>query len=423
MDNQNEKQVQESSNTESAVNETPVEQSSSTEPVVEENAAPAIEEQAAQPEAAPAENSAEKTSSVGQFFGKVKDGIVKFFGKVKDGVVRLCGKIKDGICSLSKTQKTVILAVTITIAAALLVFGIFKICQNNAGGEYETDIQNTVTYNGAKYRKKNLVNFLVMGIDKNTEALSGSGYKNDGRADFLALVSIDVFNKSYTVLHLNRDTMTEINAYGVDGSLIGPETAQLALAHTYGDGGTKSCGYTQDAVSKLLNGIRIDYYLALNMPAVGILSEEVGGVPVTFDKDYTDIDPTYTSGATVTLNGQQALDFVRARQGVENGLNDARMARQQLYVEAFISQLVKTSADDSNFLASAFQSVTDYTVTNCSLNTCSRLFGYMSDYECKGNRGLEGTQSVNAENVAEFRVDGDKKDALIMEWFYNKVTE
>ncbi len=320
----------------------------------------------------------------------------------------------------SRMKKRVIFAILVTIAVIILVFCFFKLFHNDQGGYSNTDTQNTITYNGEKYRKKDVVNLLIMGIDSESESEDSGFYYNDGRADFLALVSVDVFTKSYTILHLNRDTITDVKVYGVRGEYIETRKEQLALAHTYGDGLAESCEYTEDAVSTLLDGIRIDYYLSLNMPAVGILNDEVDGVTLTFDKDYTTIDPTFEEGATVTLNGSQALAFVRSRKNADDGTNASRMERQMLYVDAFIKQLAEKSREDGAFLSNAFDKVTDYTVTDCSVNTFSRLFGYVHDYTCRANRGLEGEQRVG-EKYMEFHVNEEKKTELIMEWFYNKV--
>ncbi len=320
----------------------------------------------------------------------------------------------------SSTKKKIIIMTLVTILTLGAILGAFKLFGNKQGGFFETNIQNTVTYNGEKYRKKDLVNVLIMGIDKDKEVEDSGFYYNDGRADFLALVSVDVFTKGYTVLHLNRDTITDVNVYGVRGEYIETRKEQLALAHTYGDGLAQSCEYTEDAVSTLLNGIKIDYYLSLNMPAVGILNDEVGGVTLTLDRDYTDISPDYTSGATVTLNGTEALRFIRSRRNTADGTNVARMERQKLYVEAFITRLAEKANADDEFLNTAFEMVEEYSVTNCSINTFSRIFGYVSDYDCKANAGLEGEQKVG-EKYMEFYVNEDKKTQLIMEWFYKKV--
>ncbi len=317
-------------------------------------------------------------------------------------------------------KKQLIIMVSAVAAAVLLVVCVFNLFHKE-GGSYETNTQNYVTYNGEQYRKKDVVNLLIMGIDNETEAEDSGFYYNDGRADFLALVSVDVFTKSYKVLHLNRDTITDIKVYGVRGEYVETRQEQLALAHTYGDGLKESCEYTEDAVSTLLDGITIDYYLSLNIPALAILNDEAGGVPITFDRDYTDISQEFVKGSTVTLTGEQALKLVRSRKDVDDGTNVSRMQRQMLYVDAFITQIAKCAAEDGEFLTNAFEKIADYTVTDCSVSTFGRLFGYVSDYTCTANRGLDG-EAIKGETYMEFHVNEEKKTALIMEWFYNKVS-
>ncbi len=320
----------------------------------------------------------------------------------------------------SRMKKQLILMVFAVAAAVLLIVFVFNRFHRE-GGSYETNIQNTITYNGGQYRKKDVVNLLVMGIDSETEAGDSDFYYNDGRADFLALVSVDVFTKSYRVLHLNRDTITDVGIYGVRGEYVETRQEQLALAHTYGDGLQESCEHTEDAVSALLDGITIDYYLSLNIPALAILNDEAGGVPITFDSDYTDISPDFVEGSTVILSGEEALKLVRSRKDVDDGTNLSRMQRQMLYVDAFLTQIARKAAEDSEFLTNAFEKITDYTVTDCSVNTFSRLFGYVSDYTCAANRGLDG-EAIKGETYMEFYVDEEKKTELIMDWFYDKVS-
>ena len=65
------------------------------------------------------------------------------------------------------------------------------------------------------------------------------------------------------------------------------------------------------------------------MTAIRVLNDLVGGVSVTMEEDGTQIDPAFVKGATVRLSGSQAEAFVRARMGLENDTNLARMQRQR----------------------------------------------------------------------------------------------
>ncbi len=311
---------------------------------------------------------------------------------------------------------TIIASIFFGVIAVVSLFGMF----HEDGGSYETETQNTILYQGARYRKKDLVNLLVMGIDQGTEAQESEFYYNDGRADFLALVSVDVSTKSYTVLHINRDTITDVNVYGVRGEYVETRKEQIALAHTYGDGLSQSCGYMQDAVSSLLNGLQIDYYLSLTMPAVAIINDAVGGVSMTLNQDYTDIQPGFQKGEKVILTGEQALRFVRARKGVADETNVSRMERQMLYVEAMLTQLAEKVMAEEGFLEELFFEIEEYAITNCSVNTFSRIVGYVSDYRCIENRTLEG-EAKKGKLYMEYYVDEEKKEQLLIDWFYQKI--
>ena len=56
--------------------------------------------------------------------------------------------------------------------------------------------------------------------------------------------------------------MTPITILGVLGDRSGVRTAQVSLSHGFGDGGAQSCEFTVDAVSNLLLGTQIDFYIA-----------------------------------------------------------------------------------------------------------------------------------------------------------------
>ncbi|MCD8068331.1 MAG: LCP family protein [Lachnospiraceae bacterium] len=164
------------------------------------------------------------------------------------------------------------------------------------------DQRGVVYYNGqAYYEKENLETLLILGTDKYEETGAVSGTLNNEQADFIMLVVIDYDTNEITPLQLNRDTMTEIQILGVTGSGTGTFTGQLALAHTYGSGGSDSCINTKKAVSNLLYGVDIDHYLAMTMDAVALINDAIGGVTVTVPYDMTSIDSSFIEGEDSTL--------------------------------------------------------------------------------------------------------------------------
>ena len=61
----------------------------------------------------------------------------------------------------------------------------------------------------------------------------------------------------------------------------------------------------------------IDHYVALSMDAVPVINDAVGGVAVRCMDDLTAYDPSLTEGAEITLMGDQALYYVRARMNAD----------------------------------------------------------------------------------------------------------
>ena len=168
-----------------------------------------------------------------------------------------------------------------------------------------------ITYNGVTYTPKQRTEaYLLMGVDVSGPVKSTPGAYNGGQADAQFLLVLDNEAETWQMLRLNRDSMVDVPVLDLRGDVIGYERQQLALAHAYGDGTNNSCQNTVDAVSMLLGGAAIDGYAAL-MDGIAIVNDAIGGVTVTITSDFTAVDPTLVEGETITLNGQQAFEYVR----------------------------------------------------------------------------------------------------------------
>ncbi len=280
-----------------------------------------------------------------------------------------------------------------------------------------------ITYvNGQAYAlKEDLETVLLMGVDK-FEGDTPEGYLNNQQADFLLLLVMDESTQTCTPIQLNRDTMTEIQILGVTGEPAGTFTGQLALAHTYGSGQEDSCENQVLAVSNLLYGMEIDHYVSLTMDGVAILNDLVGGVTVEVLDDFSGIDDTLVQGETVTLYGQHALTYVRARGSLEDSTNLHRMERQRQYLAGLQEQVKKAAQSDSNFSLDALLQVNEYMVSDCTVNQLSDLINSMVTYEIEDIRTTQGEAQVGEEYM-EFTVDEDALQQLVLEVFYDAVDQ
>lgn len=327
------------------------------------------------------------------------------------------GKKRNDKRKLMRGLAVALLAVFLLTGAFLLL----ELWEKRQSIFPEQKTENTVyEYNGVEYVKnEDVESFLILGLDKFEDAINNDSYNNDQRADFLMLLVFDNSEKKFTAVHLNRDTMVNMNVLGVAGQKIGTVNKQLALAHTYGNGRDVSCRNTADAVSKLLNGVKVNHYLSITMDAVPILNDLLGGVEVTVLDDFSGIDDTLIKGETVTLHGDHALTYVRERYGLEDSSNSTRMVRQRQYMTAVYDKAMLEIENDDNFVIEASSKLADYIVSDRSVNQLQEIAKKLSQYKFTEIETLEG-ESVVKDGLMEFRPDADSIDKIVFELFYKK---
>lgn len=312
------------------------------------------------------------------------------------------------------------IGVMVGMVVILLVIGAVmteRLILKNDNTTIDTD---WVTVDGVRYRERRLTTFLIMGLDEFGPQDSSGSYQNSQQADFLMLVAFDHEDKSYSVLHLNRDTMTDVEVLDITGARTGhTRWEQLALAHTYGNGLEVSCLNTCRTVSRLLFGVSIDYYISLTMDAVAILNDGLGGVTLTMPRDYTAIDPAFTEGARVTLSGEQALRFVRARMTADDGTNLSRMERQRLYLNALLSLLSQPELATEETALKLWRSLSGTEsgrgamLTDATWTQIHGLTEDLTDYECRGIFVPQGEADYSGDYV-EFHVDREDLARLVV---------
>lgn len=276
----------------------------------------------------------------------------------------------------------------------------------------KTVVKDDVAY----FPRQDITTVLVMGIDRYGPVEESGFYQNPGAADMNMLLIFDEAHEICNVLHLNRDTMLEMPVLGIGGKYAGKAYGQLALSHTYGSGLEDSCENTCQTVSAFLNGIKIDYYVAMHMDAIAILNDAVDGVTVTVTEDFSLVDPAIGRGV-VTLKGEQAITYVRTRKDVGDQLNLSRIQRQEKYIDGFVDAFRREQEAEPEFIVDAYEAVAPYLVTDCSVNVISGMIDRYGDYQIGEVVTPEG-ENVLGKEYYEFYVDAEKLDALILRLFY-----
>ena len=311
----------------------------------------------------------------------------------------------------------VFFAVVLVLSMALFALDMWE--RRHSGFEGEPRPMETVRmYNGEEYvLKERVETLLVLGLDT-YESEAVDGFTNNKQADFLLLLVMDKDSGSCKAIHVNRDTMAQMDVLGVAGDRVGTVTKQIALAHTYGNGREVSCRNTANAVSALL-GVEIDHYVSVTMDAVPMFNDMVGGVTVEVMGDFSQVDPTLVQGQTVTLQGQQALTYVRARQGLDDPTNNQRMKRQKQYLEALYDRANQQMQADDGFVADAALALADHLVSDCSGNKLESTLSRFAEHRLDAVYSLQG-ETVEGTQYMEFYPDTASVDQAVIDCFYEK---
>jgi len=324
-----------------------------------------------------------------------------------------------------KKPGTKLKAVCVLLIAVAILLGLYRggrwleTRRNNPEprGNYQERKANeaTVTYDGTVYRqRKNLTSILLMGIDHD------SG-ETGGQADFLQLIVIDDTSRTLKRLSIDRDTMTPITVLGVLGNRSGVRTAQVSLSHGFGDGKEQSCELTAEAVSNLLLGMPVDFYLAMNLDGIAALNDMAGGVTVTLADDFSAQDPAMAQGATLTLHGDQAEIYVRSRRNVGVGTNEARMVRQEQYVAKLFAQLDTQMRSDQSFSGTMFDTLSPYLTTSIGRGRLINVVWLAKDYARQEKLSISGEHRVGSDGFMQFYADEASLYETVLDLFYEEV--
>lgn len=279
-----------------------------------------------------------------------------------------------------------------------------------------------------KYKEKiyayneDIMTFLIMGIDKNSDVKEVAEGTSGGQADALFLAVMNPHDKSINVIGINRNTMTDIDIYNEEGAYVNTITAQIAVQHGFGNGMEESCEYQKKAVQRLFYNLPIHGYAAVNMSAISAVNDAVGGVDVTVLEDLTKKDKSLKQGENVHLEGESAYWYVKYRDTNTFGSADMRLARQKQYLTAFIGAAKSAVKNNLSVALDLYQEITPQMVTDVSLDEVSYLAPILVDYSFNedGFRMPEG-ETVMGDEFEEFRIDEEALYELIIDVFYEEI--
>lgn len=198
----------------------------------------------------------------------------------------------------------------------------------------------------------NALNILVMGTDYRGDGnaqIAGEG--NEFHSDTTLLVHVAGDREHVEVVSIPRDSLVDIPACPLPGGGESRPRRNAMFNSAFAIGGGAGRDLTGAAACTILTvehntGVRITDHVVVMMNGVVGIVDAVGGVPMYLPEPvrgdhHVNLD---LPAGDVRLDGDQSINFLRARggrgMGLELGSDLARITRQQAFVDAMLREIL-----------------------------------------------------------------------------------
>jgi LCP family protein required for cell wall assembly len=259
-------------------------------------------------------------------------------------------------------------------AAGISAFDIYnKLNQDNivlpAGGE--VDLEGPI-------------NFLLIGSDTRDGQGEeyGEGEVTSELADVIILLHITKDRQDATVVSFPRDLLVSVpECPNPDGGVF-PAVERKQINSTISRGGVACTHLTIQE----LTGLEIPFLAMIDFNGVIEMSNAVGGVEVVIDKRISDdYSQFYIEAGTHSLQGKEALAFLRTRLGFGDGSDLGRISNQQMFLMSLFQKVKQDGVLNNPIalysLASAAARNMKLSESITEIETMVKLAGALSEVE------------------------------------------
>ncbi|MEV4881418.1 LCP family protein [Streptomyces cyaneofuscatus] len=229
------------------------------------------------------------------------------------------------------------------------------------------------------------LNILLIGSDARDTAANqklGGAKETFGSpplADVQMLLHLSADRSNLSVVSMPRDTMLKMpKCTAPDGEVFPASTVDVQTNQSLRRGGP---GCTV-ATWYELTGIRIDHFMMIDFAGVVSMADAIGGVPVCVTANIHSRGANGRGGSglkmeagTHSVQGEQALQWLRTRYGFEDGSDLARAKAQHQYMNSMVRQLRKgTKLTDPAKLMNLAEAATTALTVDKGLDTVKKLY-------------------------------------------------
>ncbi|MCL2136916.1 MAG: LCP family protein [Coriobacteriia bacterium] len=217
---------------------------------------------------------------------------------------------------------------------------------------------------------------LLLGVDSESEA-------SIPRSDTIILLHIDPAQKKIAMISIPRDTRVTIPGYGLDKinhAYHWGEQEHENFLYGYRDIDERGFSLSMKTVS-LFAGIDIACFAEVNFYGFVSLVDSLGGVTVDVPVPVNDPDagPAILSPGVQTLNGEEALTFVRTRK--YDSSDYQRQANQRTFLQALAKQVLSGSVDEIITSIENIASMTTSSLTVDQIINLALAFRGIQEYD------------------------------------------
>ena len=269
-------------------------------------------------------------------------------------VARHRGHAKPRSIGRTVAWMAALLVVLTAVPAAVAGFFVWRISSSFDGTSEEIVEAFPQEQSRPAEREDEAQTILLLGSDSRGDLDPDTAAEaHDGRSDVIMVVRIPADRQGIYVMSIMRDSWVEIPGFGMN---------KVNAAFSYG-----GIPLATQTIENLL-GTRIDHVATIDFDGFRGLTDALGGVTVDNQVAFSAAGVDFPQGE-ITLNGEEALTFVRERKSFGDG--DYQRARnQQAYMRGVVQELLsRETLSTPSTITNSVAEISPYLSKDEGLNT------------------------------------------------------
>lgn len=288
-----------------------------------------------------------------------------------------------------------------------------------------------VAYDGKVYEyRENMLNFLLLGIDQDGKLSSETKLSdwNAGQADTIFLVSLNLDDRTISVIGIPRNSMVDVEVFNDKEERIDTIHDQICLQYAYAGGGELGLKKMKESVSMLFGGLPIHGACAVSFDAVSVVTDRLGGIEVVVPDDMRTYESSYVQGSTQMLTAKNVEGYLRYRDSYALGAPTVRLTRQKEFIKTAAERIIEAIKVRPAFVSDIYDTLKPYMNTDITLDKAvyagakaiecriSEQMFYQLSGEDKADY-IEGTEDF----YNDYYLDESELNRIMIEAFYKEV--